>query len=133
MINKMLSIRKIFIIFISLVMLIPFIPDKMAVSEPQRENYIICMMERETDSDWCIIDDDGNWIRDIQVLNDDVLYRYGYEFRCSNNIYYLYGEFIDEKNNIFQMESWDIKYPVKRNLFSFIPIKRFVCLFDKWY
>ena len=129
----MIVVRKILKIFLFLLVLLPFIPDKMAVNEPRYENYIICKMERETDSDWCIVDEDGKWIRDVQVLNDsDVVHRYGYEFHCANNTYYLYGNFTDEGKTVFQLECWDIKYPVKRNLFSFIPIRRFICQFDMW-
>ena len=137
----MKKIFKMFILLlISIIVLffaICLFPVQYAVKTPKQKNYIACKMEKATDCNWYIVDENnGNtWVEDVKIKNEDeILYKYGYDFSIADNVYYIYGDFIksEDGSRVYECQGWDIKYPVKRNTFPFLP-KNFTCKLDVWF
>lgn len=94
---------------------------KVAVKEPQYENFIMVCETRVTDFGWEMLDSaTGKVIKYINVANDDELTDYSYEFYLGHNKYYLYGYFEkdSEGNEIYVYTDWDFAYPIKHGIYS---------------
>ena len=127
---------------IIIAVIIGFIPVKHAVKRlNEADDYIAVNVEKATISQWIAVGDNKG---DYEVQNDVRLTGnapsgYNYAVEVGHNTFICYGKFDGvgdlhgEKYDIFNVEKWEILYPVKRNLrFDWILPNSYLCRFDMW-
>ena len=105
------------------------IPKKYAIAAlpDAGETYIVVMFSGATDSYWKVVgDEQGMFERSMGIrFTDEELPIFSYGIETGKNTFICYGSFlkIEEDIYFFEMNSWDILYPVSRNEWDYlIPI-----------
>lgn len=124
--------------------LIGFIPVKRAIKQDgldKAASYITVNVQKATISQWIAVGDDkGDYDtpRDVR-LTGNVPSGYNYDVEAGHNTFICYGEFDTagdfhgEEYDIFNVETWEILYPVKRNSsLDWILPSSYLCRFDMW-
>ena len=105
----------------------------------QSKEYIIAKIQKATVSQWCAVGDNNGIYEtpDNIRLKGNVPSGYNYAVETGNNVFICYGNFCateelhGEKYKVFNVENWEIAYPVKRNsLFNFLLPKSYLCKYD---
>ncbi len=147
MIKKiMLSGICILLIAIIVVSIIGFSPVKKAVNKEAinyNKTFIIVKAQRSTISEWTVLEDNEGIIAneaDVK-LTGNIPSGYNYEFEIGQNQFLCYGRYMGmesqypvslEEIMIFEVDSWEILFPIKReSLIPFLP-KNYLCKFDVW-
>lgn len=130
------------LVAISLICLSVFSPIKYAVKQGnlnKADDYLIVKVQKSTISEWiaigdnkCIYDDAKN-VR----LTGNIPSGYDYNIETGGNIFICYGkvegtsDLHGEKYYIYNVENWEILYPVKRNsCFEKVLPDSYLCGFD---
>lgn len=130
------------LVSLSLICVRGFLPVKYAVKRDNLNitgDYLIVKVQKSTISQWVAIGDSkGIYDDNIDVrLTGNVPSGYNYDIETGENIFICYGVFDGsadlhgQKYDIFNVESWEILYPVKRNsLFDKVLPDSYLCGFD---
>ena len=110
----------VFLSYICINLYIGCIPKKYAITALPNagETYIVAMFSGATDSYWKAIGDEQGMFDEsiyIQFIGEGLpMFSYGVE--TGGNIFICYGSFLKVENDIcfFEMNGWDILYPVSR-------------------
>lgn len=143
----MIKVYKIIYIFILIILaplvMINIFPVKLAITESglKDKEYMICEVIKTTGFDWRV-EKSSYGYKGLVILEGNIPIE-GYEFGITygENKFVVYGEFVsdimlygDDKYRIFNVEKWDILYPVHRNsLREFIGPKYGINLLDIYY
>lgn len=130
------------LVIISMTVFVGFMPVKQAIKQDsldKTENYIIVNVQKATISEWIAIGDnkrDYNVPKDVR-LTGNAPSGYNYDIEVGHNTFICYGkpdgdgDLHGEKYNIFNVERWEILYPVKRNSpFDWVLPNSYLCRFD---
>ena len=121
------------------ILLSGFIPIKISVRDSELEKYDtfhIIKATQVTGASWKIIGDEKGYYDEpvyIDVKNLPFI-AYDYELFFGDNIYVFCGNITNETeiDDVYQYEvnSWDIKYPIKRNSLLDILPEKYICIYD---
>ncbi len=123
--------------------LVGFIPIKFAVKQEdldRSENYIIVKVQTATVAPWIAIGDNkGNYDMPKDVrLSGNVPSGFNYDVAVGQNAFVCYGksggtkDLYGEEYEDFNVERWEILYPVKRNSnLDWIWPDSYLCIFDR--
>ena len=139
---KFIHVVFLLLAIVLIVVLVGFIPVKQAIKQDslvKTENYIIVKVQKATISEWVAIGDnkgDYDLPRDVR-LTGNAPSGYNYDVEVGDNTFICYGnsdgigDFHGEKYDIFNVEKWEILYPVKRNsFFDWILPNSYLCRYD---
>ena len=129
------------LVFIAL--FVGFTPDKKALKQDnldKTDSYIIVHVQKATISQWITVGDnkgDYDIPKDIR-LTGNAPSGYNYDVEVGDNAFVCYGKFDGvgdlngEEYYVFNVDRWEILYPVKRNSpFDWILPNSYLCRFDR--
>lgn len=117
-------------------------PVKQAINEDSLEkskDFIIVNAQKSTISQWIAIGGNSGYYNEHKnvKLKGTPPSGYTYSVEAGHNTFVCYGHYVEEKDfygekyTVFNVESWEILYPIKRDsLFSKILPSSFLCNFD---
>lgn len=139
---KVMYVIYVLLAVIIIAVFIGFIPVKHAVKQEHLEKtdeYIIVNVQKATISQWIAVgDNNGEYDAPKDVrLTGEAPSGYNYDVEVGHNTFICYGKFDGlgdlhgEKYDIFNVERWEILYPVNRNSpFDWILPNSYLCRFD---
>ena len=119
--------KRITIFFISLLLLITYVPIKPAVKDiaVNEKKYILVQRQKSTGFDWFVVYDIEGRTKegeDIVLLgNAPTLYDHPQRLYNPENIFICFGEYISDSlvdttlSKTFFVNSWNFMYPIKRD------------------
>lgn len=129
------------LILLVVILIILYMPIKFSVKINElndKRNYIVTEVQKATIAPWTLIDVNGYYFetRDIRLTgNEPTGFNLGIE--TAGNKFVCYGSnfekgFLnDEQYHIFNVEDWDIVYPIKRkSFFKNILPKKYLSIYD---
>lgn len=103
------------------VIIVMLIPVKKAVMDSKHDNCVLIKWQQTTGEPWIRVDCENQYDNELH-LEGKYMYNLPLGVLQGDNTYWIYGSFGDqvenvlgEKVNTFDVESWDIQYPIKRN------------------
>lgn len=134
---KRISVILMFLLI--MIVAIMFIPVKKAVTNGKKDDYALVKWQQTTGEPWIRVDCENQYDNELHLEG---------EYMCNlpigvlqgDNTYLIYGSFGDQVENVlgedvntFNVVSWDIQYPIKRNsVLAPLLSDKYLYLYELW-